>query len=89
MFRIYDEQKKEWRDEQDSDRDTLLESFREHWDTVNYDSEYDDIIASDLDESASQDEVEAVMQQRVYGVSAETYLKRCGFSARQYTACSA
>lgn len=85
MYRIYDEQKKEWRDEQGSDKDKLLESFREHWATVNYDSEYDDIIASDLDESAGQAEVEAVMQQRVYGVSAETYLKQCGFTARQYT----
>lgn len=85
MFRIYDEQKKEWRDEQGDDKELLLESFRKHWETVNYDSEYEDIIASDLDESASQAEVEAVMQQRVYGISAETYLKQCGFTARQYT----
>lgn len=84
MFRIYDEQKKEWRDEQDTDKNTLLEAFRSHWETVNYDSEYDDIINSDLDESANKEAVEAVMHQRVYGVSAETYLKHCGFTARKY-----
>lgn len=85
MFRIYDTQKKEWRDEESNDKNRLMEEFREYWDTINYDSEYEDIINSDLDESASKEDVESIMQERVYGVTAEEYLKQNGFVAKQYT----
>ena len=84
MYRIYDEQKKEWRDETHEDKEMLLAEFREHWEIVNYDSEYEDIINSDLDEEASKEDVERVMHTRVYGVTAETYLKQQGFTARKY-----
>lgn len=85
MYRIYDEQKKEWRDETHEDKEMLLAEFREHWEIVNYDSEYEDIINSDLDEEASKEDVERVMHTRVYGVPAETYLKQQGFTARKYS----
>lgn len=85
MYRIYDEQKKKWRDETHEDKEMLLAEFREHWEIVNYDSEYEDIINSDLDEEASKEDVERVMHTRVYGVPAETYLKQQGFTARKYS----
>ena len=85
MYRIYDEQKKKWRDETHEDKEMLLAEFREHWEIVNYDSEYEDIINSDLDEEASKEDVERVMHTRVYGVTAETYLKQQGFTARKYS----
>lgn len=85
MYRIYDEQKKKWRDETHEDKEMLLAEFREHWEIVNYDSEYEDIINSDLDEEASKEDVERVMHTRVYGVTAEAYLKQQGFTARKYS----
>lgn len=83
MYRIYDEQRNRWRDETHEDKATLLEEFRDYWSAVNYDSEYEDIINSDLDEDASKDDVERVMYKRVYGVPAETYLRHQGFTARE------
>ena len=62
MYRIYDEQKEEWRDETHEDKEMLLAEFREHWEIVNYDSEYEDIINSDLDEEASKEDVERQMK---------------------------
>lgn len=79
MFRIYDKQKDEYRDEVGEDRNKLAEQFRHYWYEVNYDSEYEDIISMDLDENASKEEVEKVMHERVYGVLAEAYLNDNGF----------
>lgn len=85
VFRIYDEQQKEWRDEQHTNKTKLLEDFRNYWYHANYEREYDDIIHASIDNQPSQKEIENTMYKRAYDIPAETYLKQCGFTVKQYT----
>lgn len=84
VFRIYDEQRQTWREEQHTNKFTLLEDFRNYLYHANYEKEYDNIINSDIQNQPSQKEIEKTMYQRAYEIPAETYLKQCGFTAKQY-----